>query len=362
MNKILLNYIIRGFFKNFLLVLTVFYFFGIILNLFEEIEFFKNLDVSFYIPLFLTIIFIPSMMIKLLPFIIFISSMLFMTKLRNSKDLLTLKVFGYSNVKIFLVLALSSFILGWFILITINPLTSGMSTFYEKTKSYYSRDIDHLINFNKNGLWIKEELPNKKRIISANRPEGYKLMEVQIYHLNKQSSFIEKIVAEEANIENNNWKLKNVKRSYLKDEIIQIEKFDTYEIVSIYNFNKINNLFKNFDTLSFLEIITNKKNLLERGYDQLFLNESKHKMMSLPFFLFFMTALASIFTMSTLKRDDNFRLILIGLTVCVATFYLKDLSLALGQTERIPMVLAIWSPVIALSFFSFIGILQINEK
>ena len=39
-----------------------------------------------------------------------------------------------------------------------------MSTFYEKTKSNYSRDIDHLVNFNKNGLWIKEETSNKKRI------------------------------------------------------------------------------------------------------------------------------------------------------------------------------------------------------
>ena len=187
-------------------------------------------------------------------------------------------------------------------------------------------------------------------------------MKVTIYHLDKKSSFIEKILAEEANIEKNKWKLKNVNFLYLKDEIIQTKKFDTYEIESIYNFNKINNLFKNFDTLSFFEIITNKEGLLERGYNEFFLNESKHKMMSLPFFLFFMTALASIFTMSTLKKDDNFRLILIGLTVCVITFYLKDLSLALGQTERIPMIMAIWSPIIALSFFSFIGILQINEK
>ena len=75
-----------------------------------------------------------------------------------------------------------------------------------------------------------------------------------------------------------------------------------------------------------------------------------------------MTALSSNNTNRTLRRDDNFRLIIIGLTVCVVTFYLKDLSLALGQTERIPMILAIWSPIIALSFFSFIGILQINEK
>ena len=28
----------------------------------------------------------------------------------------------------------------------------------KKTKSQYARDIDHLVTFNKNGLWIKENL------------------------------------------------------------------------------------------------------------------------------------------------------------------------------------------------------------
>ena len=75
-----------------------------------------------------------------------------------------------------------------------------------------------------------------------------------------------------------------------------------------------------------------------------------------------MTALASIFTMNTLKKSENFKLISLGLITCVSTFYLNDLSLALGLTERIPIVLAIWAPVLALSFFTFIGVLQINEK
>ena len=98
-------------------------------------------------------------------------------------------------------------------------------------------------------------------------------------------------------------KLKNVNLLFLKDEIMQTKKFDTYEIESIYNFNKINNLFKNFDTLSFLEIITNKEGLLERGYNE-FLNESKHKMV-FAFFLFY-DCFSFDFTMSTLKKDDNF--------------------------------------------------------
>ena len=58
-----------------------------------------------------TSIYIPSMIIKLLPFIIFISSMWFIIKIRNNRDLLTMKVFGYSNLKIFLILALTSFFL-----------------------------------------------------------------------------------------------------------------------------------------------------------------------------------------------------------------------------------------------------------
>ena len=57
----------------------------------------------------LTSIYLPTLLVKILPFIVFISSMWFMMKVRNNKDLLTLKVFGYSNIKIFLFLRLHPF-------------------------------------------------------------------------------------------------------------------------------------------------------------------------------------------------------------------------------------------------------------
>ena len=47
----------------------------------------KNIEVDILMPLMLTSIFVPSMIIKLLPFIIFVSSMWFMVKIRNNKDL-----------------------------------------------------------------------------------------------------------------------------------------------------------------------------------------------------------------------------------------------------------------------------------
>ena len=362
MNKIILNYLLKNFLKTFFIVISVFYCFGLILNLFEEIEFFKNIDVSIFLPLLLTSVFVPSMMIKLLPFIIFISSMIFIIKIRNNKDLLTLKVYGYSNIKIFFILALTSFAVGWFILLASTPITSAMVKYYEKTKSLYAKDIDHLVTFNKNGLWIKESLTNGDRIITASKQNDIELTDVTIFHLDQNYKLEEKIFSKSADISENLWKLNEVIISTPKEGLIETEIQSSYQIVSIYDYEKINSLFKNFDTMSFLELVLNYEKLLDSGYNKRFLNQSLHSMLSLPFFLFLMTAIASILTMNTLKKSDNLKFITIGLIVSVVIYYFKDLSLALGITDRVPLILAIWSPVLALSLFTFIGVLQINEK
>ena len=362
MNNIFLNYLLKNFLKTFTIFILVFYCFGVILNLFEEIEFFKNMDVNILTPLLLTSIFIPSMIIKILPFIIFLSSMWFMLKIRNNKDLLTLKVFGYSNFKIFLILAITSFILGWLTLILINPITSSMSKYYEKTKSNYSRDIDHLVTFNRNGLWIKENVEEGQRIISAAKPDGSYLIGLTIFHLDKRSNLINKIVSAKANIKSNKWNLENVSFFEYENGVLKEKKFDTFEISSNYNYEKINSLFKNFDTMSFLDLVLNYKDFLKKGYNETFLNQNLHSMLSLPFFLFMMTALAAIITLNTLKKSENLKFIVIGLLISVLIFYFKDLSIALGQTGRIPLILAIWALVLALSLFILIGVLQINEK
>ena len=91
MNSILVKYMLKGYLSNFLKIILFFYCFGIILNLFEEIEFFKDQDTSILTPLFLTILFIPGMILKLLPFIIFLSSLKFLMDIRNNKDLLSIK-------------------------------------------------------------------------------------------------------------------------------------------------------------------------------------------------------------------------------------------------------------------------------
>jgi lipopolysaccharide export system permease protein len=362
MNSVIFKYLLSNYIKTFFKVSLFFYCFGVILNLFEEIEFFKNLDVPFFTPIILTSLYIPGLLLQLLPFIIFISSMKFLIDFRNNRNLLTIKIFGFSNLKIFLIIAFTSFVIGWFVLFFLNPATSAMSKYYEKIKANYSRDIDHLITFNKNGLWIKENLTIGQRIISASKLQNKTLTDVIIYNFNEDYTLLEKIYSKTANIENNQWVLKQVQILNIKEDLPLTKKEEIMELYSIYNYDKITNLYKNFDTLSFFELIINYNVFLNQGYNKSFLNQTLHSMLSMPFFLFSMTALASILIMNTLKKSNNVKFIIIGLIVCVVVYYLKDLSIALGKTNRIPLILATWMPIILVSIFSSIGILQINEK
>ena len=83
---------------------------------------------------------------------------------------------------------------------------------------------------------------------------------------------------------------------------------------------------------------------------------------ALPLFLFLMVVLASIFTIGSVNKSQNLYYIFISIVTCVIIYYFKDLSIALGQTNRIPLVLSVWMPIIAISLFCLIGVLQINEK
>ena len=67
-----------------------------------------------------------------------------------------------------------------------------MVKYYEKTKSTYAKDTDHLVTVNKNGLWIRETVENNERIITASKPENYKISNITIYHLDKNYKLKEK--------------------------------------------------------------------------------------------------------------------------------------------------------------------------
>ena len=360
MINIVNKYLIIKFLKINFNTILIFFSLGVILNLFEEIEFVKNLNLSFTLPVVLSLSYVPTLILELLPFIVFLSSMYYFLHLRSAKDLLLIKVFGYSNIKIIFILSFFSFLLGVFVLFTVNPITSTLIEYYETKKADYSRDVGHLISINKNGVWIKEVDEFGYRIINAAKLDKDILKKISIYVFDNNNDLLKRIESESALITGNPWQMKNV---YIYDPIENNKIFlQNYEFKSDKIFNQINSLYRNLNTVSFLDLVLNYSQLNEKGYSKELLNEKINKFISLPFFLSLMVVLAAIFTIGSLKHKQNFYYVLISILACVAIYYFKDLSIALGQTEKINLILSVWMPIIVISLFCSIGVKQINEK
>jgi len=359
MNKIT-QYLILNYSKVFLNTLLIFFSLGILLNLFEEIEFFKKLDVSFYLPIILSLANVPSIIIELLPFITFLSATYFFIKLRSSKELLLTKSFGFSNFKITIYLSFFILVAGFFIIFFITPITSPLVKFYESEKAKYSRDVDHLIAINKNGLWLRENTSNGKNLIYAKKIQNDILENLSIYVFDNNNKMIKRIDAETAAISSNPWQVRNANINDILNTTKQV--YPTYSFASENTIDRILSLYKNLNTISFLNLIKNYSKLNKEGYNKNLLNEKINKFLSIPFFLFLMVVLSSIFTIGSNKILPNFYYVTLSILVCVIIYYLKDLSIVLGQTEKINLILSIWAPLIIISLFCSIGVIQINEK
>ena len=328
--------------------------------MFEEIEFFKDLNQSLKLPLILSLSYVPTLILDLLPFIVFLASMFFFLALRSNKDLLLIKISGYSNLKITFILAFFTLLFGLFILIFVNPLTSTLVRYYETEKAKYAKDVDHLIAVNKNGVWIKEINDAGYKIINAERIDGDVLKEISIYFFDASNKVIKRIEARSAIISYNPWEMKDV---MVFDFVNNTNNnFKNYKLETDEVLDKINSLYRNMSTLSFIDIVKNYKQLLSTGYGDKKLTEQMHKFVSLPFFLFFMVFLASIFTIGSLKTRQNYYYIILSILISVIIFYFKDLSIALGQTGKISLILSIWMPVLLVGLFCSMGVIQINEK
>ena len=62
------------------------------------------------------------------------------------------------------------------------------------------------------------------------------------------------------------------------------------------------------------------------------------------------------------KNSNNINYLMIAVLTCAVIYYMKDLSVALGKSDRISTEISVWLPVIIISLINSVGLLQINEK
>ena len=110
--KFLISIFLNSIFNVFLIMFSLIF----ILNLLTELEFFKEIQVSIYYPIYFSFLNTPSFIFDVFPFVFLLSTQLFFINLFNNDQIDILKYSGLKNSKILSIIYITAFFLGVFII------------------------------------------------------------------------------------------------------------------------------------------------------------------------------------------------------------------------------------------------------
>jgi lipopolysaccharide export system permease protein len=356
--KTYIKFLINLFNISFLKVFITFFIIILITNILEQVEFFRNIDLSFFYLSFLSLLNTPSVLFEILPFIFLLSTQVFFIHLIDKNELQVFKYTGLNNIKIIKILGLYSFILGIVMVIFFYNGSSILKNSYLLIKNNYSDDNKYLAVITENGLWIKDEINDNINIINASKVNNEFLLNVFITRFNKDFNVIEILQSEKVDITSKNWKI--FKPAILRGN--SQSSLDEIVLQSNFDLQKINGLFSNLSSLSIIDLITLRKSYMSLNYSVTDIDSHLLKIVSYPVYLTLITIFSAIIMFNIGYQKNTFFKITLGIFLSVIIYYINNFLSVLGTNEKIPLILSIFLPLIILSIINFISIIKLNEK
>ncbi len=356
--KIHIKFIINNFLKSFIFVSTIIFCLVFILNLLTEIDFFKNINVKYYFPIYVSFLNSPSLIFEMFPFIFLISTQIFFINLFKFQQIETFKYSGLKNSKILNILLFSSLITGILIITLFYNLSSNLKNVYLELKNTYTSDDKYLAVITNNGLWIKDNIDNKINIINASKIDDRLLLDASITELDDNFNVKRHIESKEIDISNKKWIVKNP-AVYVGNEKIINSYINFY---SNFDYERIQGLFSNLSSLSIIELFELKENYSLLNLSTTEVTIQIHKILSFPVYLCLMCFLATIIMFNTKKFKSNTLKISVGLFLSVVIYYMNNFFNVMGKTEQIPIIFSIWTPILVLFIINLIYTFKINAK
>ncbi len=352
-------YLSKVFTSTLIKTFLVFASLAFILNIFEEVNFFKDLKVSLTLPIFLTFLNIPSIIFDIFPFIFLISAQFAFIKLMDQNEINVLKNFGLDNLKIIKILSFLSFIFGIFIITIYYNFSSSLKYSYLNLKNTYAKDNKYLAVITENGIWIKDERDENINIINANSFKNKKLYDVDIVQFDKNFDFKNNIISSSISVENKTWK---IDKALISDAKGKFREITDYNLKTNLNYNDINSLYSNLSSLNIFELNKLRKKYDDINYSSTEVNSAIQKLVSFPFYLTIMTILAATLMLSIKHNKSKIFHLISGILISVIIYYLSFFFEELGKNEQIPIGISIWIPLVIIVLFSTISLIRINEK
>lgn len=303
--------------------------------------------VSFHVILEMLLFKTPYSGQRILPFAVLIGSMVALSKLTRSHELVVARAAGVSVWQFLmpaLALALS---IGVFFVTVYNPVAAAMLVRFEQLEAKHITNKTSLLAISSSGLWIRQMERNsgevKEHMFHALRVSnhGMALSDVIVFSFGENNRFISRMDAPSATLQDQHWQLNDVTITrpgampeHANQVILNTELTTT----------QIQDSFAPPMTLSFWQLPTFITTLEKAGFSALHHRMYWHSTLSSPLLLCAMVLIAAVFSLRLPRRGGVTMLIVAGMITGFMLHFLTNLISAFGQSGEIPVMLAAWAP------------------
>ena len=244
-----------------------------------------------------------------------------------------------------------------FVIIFYN-LSSVLKNSFLLIKNQYTDDSKYLAVITENGLWIKDEINGKINIINADKVDNQFLLNVDITQFDKNFDMVRVIKSKKINISSKNWDVLEAK--ILENDIMS--NFNKIVFESNFDLKKINSLFSNLSSLTIIDLIKLRKNYKSLNYSLTEIDSHLYKLISYPLYLTLITIFSAIIMFNIGYQKKSLLNIVLGVFLSVVIYYINYFLKILGTSEKIPLIISVFLPLIILSIINMASIIRLNEK
>ncbi len=358
---ILHNYFARRFLFVFLAVFTVFLGIFILLDMVEQIRKFDSDSVGFVEIIKLTLLNVPQGLYRILPLIMILATVTLFLTLARTSELVVTRAAGRSALKALIAPVIVALLIGGFSVAVLNPIVAATSKQYEISANRHQQGASSTLSISREGLWLRQGGPEGQTVIRALRSnlDGTELYNVSFLGFGPTGAPRYRVEAASAELTAGAWSLRDAKQ-WRFDATGNPERnatqLDRLTIPSELTLDQIRDSFGTPASIPVWELSGFIDQLERAGFSARSHRVWLQMELALPLMMAAMVLIGAGFTMRHTRFGRTGTMVLSALLLGFAMYFIRNFAQILGESGRIPVMLAAWSPPVAAILLS-LGIL-----
>lgn len=295
---------------------------------------------------------LPSLMTKLFPFAVLFGGMLALSRLTRSQELTVSRAAGVSVWQFLFPGIALALLLGIFLVTVYNPLSAAMLARYENIDAKVMRGRTSMLAVSSSGLWLREADASGQVVVHALRvaQQGVELRDAILFYYEGRDTFVKRIDATAAYLDQGHWRLQNAIVSYPNRAA---ERYENLTVPTTLTYDRIQESFASPATISFWELPSFIATLESAGFSAMRHRLHFYTLLASPVLLCAMLLIAASFSLRLTRRGGIGTMLAGGVAAGFLLYFTVELMQPFGLNGTLPVPLAAWAPT---AVFVMLGI------